>query len=128
MTLTEHPAPTRSESMSEEVRGNSSHGPAKTENQYKKDDNEEVRGDLSCGLPEKATGVPSAEIFGDTADHKVLSEGCESRHNRRYVVVEKDLATPWTQSHKCKTTTSQEKTKELAQVLGADEETTCHLH
>ena len=29
--------------------------------------------------------VPRAEIFGDmiTADHKVLSEGCESRNNYR---------------------------------------------
>ena len=27
-----------------------------------------------------ATGVPRAENFGDAADHKVLSEGCESRH------------------------------------------------
>ena len=31
-----HPASTRSESMSEEVRGNSSHGPAEIENPYKK--------------------------------------------------------------------------------------------
>ena len=27
------------------------------------------------------------------ADHKVLSEGCESRHNHRYAVVVQDLAT-----------------------------------
>ena len=33
--------------------------------------------------------VLRAEIFGDliTADHKVLSEGCESRNNHRYAVV-----------------------------------------
>ena len=33
--------------------------------------------------------VPRAENFGDliTADHKVLSEGCESGNNRRYAVV-----------------------------------------
>ena len=33
--------------------------------------------------------VPRAEHFGDliTADHKVLSEGCESRNNHRYAVV-----------------------------------------
>ena len=39
--------------------------------------------------------VPRAENFGDliTADHKVLSEVCESRNNLRYVVVVQDLAT-----------------------------------
>ena len=39
--------------------------------------------------------APRAENFGDlvTADHKVLSEGCESRNNHRYAVVEQDLAT-----------------------------------
>ena len=39
--------------------------------------------------------VPRAENFGDliTADHKVLSEGCESRNNHRYAVVVQDLAT-----------------------------------
>ena len=33
--------------------------------------------------------VPRAENFGDlsTADHKVLSEGCESRNNHRYAIV-----------------------------------------
>ena len=41
-TLPEQPASTRSESMSEEVRGNSWHGPAETENPYKNEDNVEV--------------------------------------------------------------------------------------
>ena len=43
--------------------------------------------------------------FGDliTADHKVFSEGCESRHNHRYAVVVQDLATQWIQSYPCKT-------------------------
>ena len=47
------------------------------------------------------TVVPRAEKFGDlkTADHKVLSEGCESRHNHRYAVVVQDLATQWIQSY-----------------------------
>ena len=68
--------------------------------------------------------------FGDltTADHKVLSEGCESRNNHRYEVVTQDLATQWTQSYPCKTTTSQEDGKELAEVLGADQETKSPLH
>ena len=51
------------------------------------------------------TVVPRAEHFGDliTADHKILSEGCESRNNHRYAVVVQDLATQWIQSYPCKT-------------------------
>ena len=47
------------------------------------------------------TVVPKAENFRDVipADHKVLSELCESRHNHRYAVVVKDLATQWLQSY-----------------------------
>ena len=54
--------------------------------------------------------VPRAENFGDliTPDHKVLSEGCESRNNHRYAVVVQDLATQWIQSYPCRTKTSQE--------------------
>ena len=49
--------------------------------------------------------VPRAEKFGDliTADHKVLSENCESRNNHRYAVVVQDLATQWIQAYPCKT-------------------------
>ena len=41
--------------------------------------------------------VPRADNFGDliTADHKVLSDNCESRNNHRYAVVVQDLATQW---------------------------------
>ena len=48
--------------------------------------------------------VPRAENFGDliAADHKVLSEGCESRNNHRYAIVVQDLATQWIQSYPCK--------------------------
>ena len=44
--------------------------------------------------------VLRAENLGDliTADHTVLSEGCESRNNHRYAVVVPDLATQWKQS------------------------------
>ena len=54
--------------------------------------------------------VPRAENIGDliAADHRVLSEGCESRNNHRYAVVVQDLATQWIQSYPCKTKTSQE--------------------
>ena len=47
------------------------------------------------------TVVPRAGKFGDliSAGHKVLSEGCDSRHNHRYAVVVQDLATQWMQSY-----------------------------
>ena len=45
----------------------------------------------------KGEAVPRADNFGDliTADHKVLSDNCESRNNHRYAVVVQDLATRW---------------------------------
>ena len=63
--------------------------------------------------------VPHAENFGDliTADHKVLSEGCESRNNHRYAVVVQDLATQWIQSYPCKTKTSQETQRSLQKFM-----------
>ena len=41
--------------------------------------------------------VLRAVKFGDlvTADHKVLSDNCESRNNHRYAVVVQDLVTQW---------------------------------
>ena len=36
------------------------------------------------------------------ADHKVLSESCESRNNHRYAIVVQDLATQWIQAYPCK--------------------------
>ena len=66
--------------------------------------------------------VPRAENFGDliTADHKVLSETCESRNNHRYAVVVQDLATQWIQSCPCKTKTSQETQRSLQKFLEPD--------
>ena len=63
--------------------------------------------------------VPRAENFGDliTADHKVLSDKCESRNNHRYAVVVQDLATQWIQSYPCKTKTSQETQRSLQKFL-----------
>ena len=65
--------------------------------------------------------VPRAENFGDliTADHKFLSEGCESRNNHRYAVVVQDLATQWIQSYLYKSKASQETQRSLQKVLGA---------
>ena len=63
--------------------------------------------------------VPRAEYFGDmiTADHKVLSDNCESRNNHRYAVVVQDLATQWIQAYPCKNKTSQETQRSLQKFL-----------
>ena len=60
-----------------------------------------------------------AENFGDliAADHKVVSEGCESRNNHRYAVVVQDLATQWIQSYPCKTKICQETERSLQKFL-----------
>ena len=65
------------------------------------------------------TVVPRAENLGDliTADHRVLSEGSESRNNHRYVVVVQDLATQRIQSYPCETKTSQETQKSSQKIL-----------
>ena len=52
-----------------------------------------------------------------TADHKVLSEGCESRNNHRYAVVVQDLVTQWIVSVQNKNFSGN--TTELAKVIGA---------
>ena len=63
--------------------------------------------------------VPRGENFGDliTADHKVLSDNCESRNNHRYAVVVQDLATQWIQAYPCKNKTSQETQRSLQKFL-----------
>ena len=73
--------------------------------------------------------VPRAENFGDliTADHKVLSDNCESRNNHRYAVVVQDLATRWIQAYPCKKNFTRNPEK-LAKVPGTREETKSHLH
>ena len=66
--------------------------------------------------------VPRAANFGDliTADHKVLSDNCESRNNHRYAVLVHYLATQWIQSYPCKTKTSQETQRSLQNFLEPD--------
>ena len=63
--------------------------------------------------------VLRAVNFGDlvTADHKVLSDNCESRNNHRYAVVVQDLATQWIQSYPCKTKTSLETQRSLRKFM-----------
>ena len=67
----------------------------------------------------KGEAVPRADNFGDliTADHKVLSDNCESRNNHRYAVVVQDLATQWIQACPCKNKTSQETQRSLQKFL-----------
>ena len=57
--------------------------------------------------------------FGDliTADHKVLSDNCESLNNHRYAVVVQDSATQWIQAYPCKNKTSQETQRSLQKFL-----------
>ena len=81
-----------------------------------------VRGPELQGLPYRRRNggaVPRAGNFGDliTADHKVLSENCESRNSHRYAIVVQDLATQWIQSYPCKTKTSQETQRSLQKFL-----------
>ena len=69
---------------------------------------------------EDAMAKPSlAANFGDliTADHKVLSDNCESRNNHRYAVVVQDLATQWIQTYPCKNKTSQKTQRSLQKFL-----------
>ena len=78
----------------------------------------------------KGEAVPRADNFGDliTADHKVLSDNCESRNNHRYAVAVQDLATQWIQAYPCKKKNFTRNPEKLAKVLGAREETKSHLH
>ena len=72
--------------------------------------------------------VPRAENFGDliTADHKVLSEGCESRT----IIDIQSWCRIWPRNGSSRIRANKNfsgNTKELAKVLGADEETKNHL-
>ena len=60
-----------------------------------------------------------ADNCGDliTADHKVLSDNCESRNNHRYAVVVQDLATQWIQAYPCRNRTSQETQRRFQKFL-----------
>ena len=52
-----------------------------------------------------------------TADHKLLSENCQSRNSHRYAVVVQDMATQWIQSCPLRTKTSQETEKSVQNFL-----------
>ena len=66
--------------------------------------------------------VPRAENFGDliTADHKVLSDNCESRNNHRYAVVVQDLATQWIQAYRAQPKLHKKTQRSLQKFLEPD--------
>ena len=68
--------------------------------------------------------VLRADKFGDliTADHKVLSDNCESRNNYGCAVVVQDLATQWIQAYPCKNQNFTRNPEKLAKVPGTREE------
>ena len=68
--------------------------------------------------------MPRVDNFGDliTADHKVLSDNCESRNNHRYAVVVQDSASQWIQAYPCKDKTSQETQRSLQKFLEPERE------
>ena len=74
--------------------------------------------------------VPRVDKFGDliTADHKVLSDNCESRNNHRYAVVVQDIATQWIQAYPCQNKNFTRNPEKLAKVPGTRKETKSHLH
>ena len=86
-----------------------------------------VRGPKLRGLrAEDAMAEPYLvqRFFGDLipADHKVLSENCESRKHHRYAIVLQDSATQWIQAFPCKTKTSQETQRSMHKFLEPDGE------
>ena len=93
---------------------------------FPKDRNREIcqRTKFTRALCRRRIGrVVSRAIFFDdliTADHKVLTESCESRNNHRYAIAVQDLATQWIQSYPWKTKTSQETQRSLQKFLEPD--------
>ena len=80
----------------------------------------------------RRTGIvlSKAENFEDLilADHKVLSEGFESRNNHRDVVTIQDFDNTVDTVIPMQNKNFSGNAEELTQVLGADEETQSHLH
>ena len=107
------PTPTRSEDL----------GKRSVQTHFPKDRNCEIckRTKITRAPCRRRNGgaVPRAENFGDliTADHKVLSDNCESRNNHQCAIVVQDLATQWIQAYPCKNKTSQGTQRSLQKFL-----------
>ena len=115
----------RSGSAGEELRGNLRSGKHSVFIHFPQDPNCDIcfktkMTRASCRR-RAGTVVPRADNVGDliTADHKILSEGSESRNNHRYAVVVQDLAIQWIQikSYPGETKTSQETQRSLQKIL-----------
>ena len=78
----------------------------------------------------KGEAVPRADNFGDlmTADHKVLSDNCESRNNQSIRSPGAGLGHSMDPSISVQKQNFTRDPEELAKVPGAREETKSHLH
>ena len=78
----------------------------------------------------KGEAVPRADNFGDliTADHKVLSDNCESRNNHRLRSRGAGFSYSMDPGVSVQKQNFTRNPKELAKVPGAREETKSHLH
>ena len=81
-------------------------------------------------VPEDQNHKGPVKNFGEliTADHKVLSEGCASRNNRRYAVMVQDLAHSMDSILSVQNQDFSGNRQELAKVLGAEKEAQSHLY
>ena len=92
------------ESMSDEVRGHSSRGQAETENPNKNDDNEEVRGDSSCGLPEWQEEFKENLVDESVPEHRDTSSSTHelpSEPRAKVVSGEHSIFTHFPKDRKC---------------------------
>ena len=78
----------------------------------------------------KGEAVPRDDNFGDliTADHKVLSDHCESRNNHRYAGRGAGLSYSMDPGVSVQKLNFTRNPAQLAKVPGAREETKSHLH
>ena len=78
----------------------------------------------------KGEAVPRVVNFGDliSADHKVLSDNCESRNHHRHAVVKKNQATQWILTYPCKNKISQETQRSLRKFLEPERKPQVILH
>ena len=73
MITKEYPAPERSGSTSEELRGNPSHEPAETENPNKNDDDEELHSDQLQGVPDWLQAFKHGLLHESVPEHRDAS-------------------------------------------------------
>ena len=87
-----------------------------------------LRGLLAEDAPVQSCPELNILVILKSADHKDLSEGCESRKFHRYAVVVFRLRYSVDTIIPMENEKISGNTKEVAEVLGADQETKSHLH